>query len=446
MPKHAKLLLNKIINEDDTQALARNNIHLDDMPTGTDKETYRFITKYADENGGHAPSYALVADEIDNFEYIPEITDSFSWLTSKVKGFSAKMAISELHESGKYERMLNELDGNEFIEEWLPSVLESVKMRTRVRNTVGTDIKKDGNVFLSEYDRRKQGESFKIWSSKFSAIGEYVSGNMYTVFGESGRGKSVFSIEDAVYAAQQGANVLIYSFEMPLYELMVRIYTSISGNEQMIKTWYEGREIDAGFNAASVRKGEMDGEIEQSFIQFVKNINEYIAGNIYIRAVDDEDLFVRSIKSIESDIDRVEADYVLIDPFYLMDYEKNDNKTTGGGAAATSQKLRAITGRKSIVTIAITQATVEKKETNDEGNRELRIPNRSDVKKSSSLLDDASILIGVDSDYKQGIGLVANLKGRDGGEGTVSNVIYTPQFGMIYEIEVGEDVMEGFDF
>src|SRR5690625_7515972 len=100
-------------------------------------------------------------------------------------------------------------------------------MRTIVRETIGTDIKRDSDKFIEEYERRKAGESFKVWKSKFSAIGEYISGNMYTVFGESGRGKSVITLEYAIYAAMQGDNVLLWTLEMGWYEVMLRIYASI---------------------------------------------------------------------------------------------------------------------------------------------------------------------------------------------------------------------------
>lgn len=445
MPKHAKLLLNKVINENDTKALIRHNITLDDMPTDTDRSTFRFIEEYANDNGGSAPSYAAVADGVIGFEYIPEVTDSYTWLTKRVKGQSAKREIMRVFETGEFERQLNALDGNEFVDSWLPSVLDSVKMRTGVRESIGTDIKTGADKFLEEYERRKAGDSFNVWKSKYSAIGEYVSGNMYTVFGESGRGKSVFSLEDAIYAAQQGANVLIWAMEMALFEVMVRIYTSISGDAKVMKTWFNGQQIDAGFNARDVRTGGLGEEFEPAFKTFIKNINDQVSGNITIRAVDDDDFTDRSIRSLEADIERVEADYVVIDPFYFMHYERNANNTTGGAAAETSQRLRALTGRLSIVTVAITQSTVEKVD-NEEGTRELLVPNRSDVKKTSSLLEDASILIGVDSDYKQGLGIVANLKGRDGGEGDVSNVTYLPQFGIIKELETGAGALEGFNF
>src|SRR5690625_3278499 len=125
MPKHAKLLLNKIINENDTKALLRYNIELSDMPTSTDRRTFKYIEQYSKENGGNAPSYALVADEVEGFEYIPEVSDSFSWLTKRVKGFAAKKAIVNLFETGEFEAKLNELDGHEFVGKWLPSVLDS---------------------------------------------------------------------------------------------------------------------------------------------------------------------------------------------------------------------------------------------------------------------------------------------------------------------------------
>lgn len=445
MPKHAKLLLNKVINENDTKALIRHNITLDDMPTDIDRSTFRFIEEYANDNGGNAPSYAAVADGVIGFEYIPEVTDSYTWLTKRVKGQSAKREIMRVFETGEFERQLNELDGNEFVESWLQDVIDSVKIRTGVRESIGTDIKTGADKFLEEYERRKAGDSFNVWKSKYSAIGEYVSGNMYTVFGESGRGKSVFSLEDAIYAAQQGANVLIWAMEMALFEVMVRIYTSISGDAKVMKTWFNGQQIDAGFNARDVRTGGLGEEFEPAFKTFIKNINDQVSGNITVRAVDDDDFTDRSIRSLEADIERVEADYVVIDPFYFMHYERNANNTTGGAAAETSQRLRALTGRLSIVTVAITQSTVEKVD-NEEGTRELLVPNRSDVKKTSSLLEDASILIGVDSDYKQGLGIVANLKGRDGGEGDVSNVTYLPQFGIIKELETGVDALEGFNF
>src|SRR5699024_9738453 len=122
-------------------------------------------------------------------------------------------------------------------------------------------------------------------------------------------------------------------------------------------------------------------------------------------------------------------DFVMIDPFYYLEYEANTSRTTGGDAANTSNKLRLMTGRLGVVTVAITQSDVKKSEDAEDGSRELRLPEREDVRKTKALLEDAAVLIGIDSDYKQGLAIVGNMKGRDGGEGDVSNVLYLPGFG-----------------
>src|SRR5699024_11683081 len=144
----------------------------------------------------------------------------------QIKDFSAQREVVRWFETGEFERKLNELGGHEFVNNWLPSVLESAKIRTSVRESVGTDVKKDTEKFIEEYERRKSGEPLKVWKSKSSAIGEYISGNTYTVFGESGRGKSAITLEDAIYAAMQAANVVLWTREMGWYVGMVRIYAS----------------------------------------------------------------------------------------------------------------------------------------------------------------------------------------------------------------------------
>lgn len=444
--QYAKLFLNKVIDDNDFAAISRHGVTIDDMHTDVDRNTFRFIEKYAQENGGQAPSYAVVANNVEGFEYIPEVSDGYSYLVRQLKDFSAQRAVVRWFESGEFERQLNELGGKEFIENWLPAALESVRIRTGVRENVGTDVKRDADKFIDEYNRRKAGESFKVWKSKYSAIGEYISGNMYTVFGKSGRGKSVLTLEDAINVAMQGANVLMWTLEMGWYEVMVRIYVALSGDHSVTRFMFEGVDMDGGFNSRELRLGELSEDFERMFFEFIRTMNDYLLGNITVRAVDDEDFTDRSLRALESDIKRLDADFVVIDPFYYLHYERNTSRTTGGDASNTSMKLRALTGRLSVVTIAITQSDEDTSERSDEENRELNLPERASVKKTKSLLEDAAVLIGIDSDWKQGLAIVGNLKGRDGGEGDVSNVLYIPQYGLVKELETGEDAMRGFDF
>ena len=438
MARHARLFLNKVIEDGDIRAINRNNIHIDDMPTPIDKATYQFITQYADENDGKAPSYALVASKVDGFTYIPQVTDSYTYLAKRIKSLSATNKIYELFESGEMERKLNSLDGHELVGEWLPNVIDRIKATTEIKTKVGRDVKSGVDDFLEEYDKRKLGESYQVWTSRYNAVDSYVSGNMYTYFGESGRGKSVIVMAEAINLAMQGATVLFWSLEMAWYEVMVRAYTMLSADKSVCKAFFNGMNLDAGFDSNAMRHGTLTETDEDAFRTFLSNMNEELKGNLIIRSVDDEGFRDRTLKALMNDVDETVADVVIIDPFYYLSYEKNTSRTTGGDASETSKALRALTGRKEIVTIAITQSDVDDSQT-VEGTRQLQLPKRSDVKKTKALLEDAAMLIGVDTDYKQGIGRVGIAKGRDGGEGDISHLIYAPQYGIIKEVEVRED-------
>jgi len=452
MPRHALLLLNKAINEDNVNALKLYNIGRHDMPTEVERKALSFIETYAEQNGGKTPSYALVADTIDGFEYVPEVSDTYDYLAKHVKAHAAKTYILDMFdvpEGGQmteFERKLNELDGHEFIDDWLTPRIESIKMRTSVREKVGTDIKTGGETFLEEYRRRKLGESFRIWKSKFSAIGSYISGNVYTVYGKSGRGKSVLTLEDAMHVAQQGANVLIWAMEMSLFEVMVRAYVSLSGDMEIANKVIDGVDMAVGFDSDAIRHGTLGDEYEQALEAFLKSIDELLPGNVTIRAVDDEDFSGRSLRDLEADIEATKADFVVIDPFYYLDYEANTSRTAGGGAAETSKKLRALAGRTQTAIVAITQAEETEEEKSDEGSRELKLPERKDVKKTKALLEDAYQLIAIDTDYQQGRGYVGIGKGRDGGEGNVSEIQYLPQYGIIRELNMSTADADAFEF
>ena len=447
MSNYGILLLSKVIDNNDVSALDRHNVSESHFTTDAERKAYRFIKDYAATNRGQAPSYASVTEEAPGFFYTPQVGESYEYLTRRLFNDSADAQFSEFVNNGELARLFNESrDDMTTFFDTLTERVEQIKIRTDVREKVGTDLKLDTTKFLAEYERRKAGESFRIWKSKFSAIGEYVSGNLYTVFGKSGRGKSVIALEDAIYAASQGANVLIWAMEMGWYEVLVRIYVSLSAESEVTTVHSNGIDMSAGFDSRDVRLGQLNDDFEEAFRTFIGQLNDIIPGNIILRAVDDEDFGNRSLRALEADITMTKADYVVIDPFYFLDYEDNTSKTAGGDAANTSMLLRRLAGRKSVVAIAITQAEETAATEDDDGERELELPNRKDVKKTKSLLEDASLLIGVDSAYKQGRALVGVFKGRDGGEGNTSEVLYMPQYGVVKEAETGSNVASEFNF
>lgn len=447
MSNNGTLLLSKIIDDNDVQALVRHNIFPDHFKVEADRNAYEFIRQYAEQNRGQAPSYATVVEHVPDFFYVPQVSDSYEWLTRRLLNDAGQMEFIDLVQSGIQPLFDEHKNDVHTLIDKLQEKFDNIKYRTNVREKIGTDVKNDTLKFLDEFDRRKEGKSFKTWKSNFSNIGEYVSGNMYVFYAKSGRGKSVIaSIEEALNMAIQGANVLIWSMEMPWFEVLVRLYVALSGRKGLTQVNVAGIDLSGGFNANDVRNGNMAYEFEIAFRAFLDTLNDEILGNIIVRGVDDDDFSNRTLRQLETDILQTQADVVIVDPFYYLDYEKNTSKTAGGDAAETSKRLRRLTGTLQVVTLAITQADEGKESKNEDGERELALPEREAVKKTKALLEDASMLIAIDTDYKQGRGLVGINKGRNGGEGEVVEILYVPQVGVVREMETGETTVEHFNF
>lgn len=448
------LMLSKVIEQNDPNALLRFNITAEDLPTEGERKALRYITEYAEKHGGQAPTAEMVANEVPDFQPDFNIEANYDYLAKKLKNHASLRDFSEIvngrgdgGESEFMKRWESAQDNPEEFFSWLTEQAERFKIRTNVRSSVGTDIKKDIDKFKAEYENRKAGESFRIWRSKFDfinrAMGGYVSSNVYVIYGKSGRGKSAIALEEAINCAMQGANVLIWSMEMGWYEVLVRLYVSISASIGVTEANLDGVDIEAGFNSRDVRQGKLSDEFEAGFMEFLDKMNELIPGNIIVRAVDDEDFGSRKLRDLKADILETKADVVLLDPFYYLDYEKNTSKTAGGDAANTSMKLRRLAGQTKTTVFALTQA--EEGEGKD-ADSELKLPQRKDVKKTKALLEDAALLIAVDTNAEEGRGLIGLNKGRDGGEGQRAEIVYLPQFGVIKQLGGEEGSADQFDF
>jgi hypothetical protein len=457
---YTQMLLSKAIDDNNVQALTKYGITAKDCATEGDRQTLRFILDYAEKNRGQSPGYAVVTAECPDFVYTPQVGDSYEFLAREIKKHSAKVQFAELvngkldEKTGKdvpglFGKKFEELDGNSFLE-WLQSEVESIKLRTSVRSKIGTDVKADAESFLDEYRKRKDGESFKIWKSKFASInreiGGYYSGNMYTWHGRSGRGKSVFTMEEAIEAAGQGANVLVWAMEMSRFEWMARAYSSISARAGIVNANIEGVNYEAGFENRALLTGGLSDEFEAGFEVFLLQLaeGEHLPGNITVRAADDVEFFNRGVKQLEADILATKADVVVVDPIYLMDYEANTSKVAGGDVANTSKRIRRLAGLTGSVIHVITQADEVKDDRDDDGNRELRAPKRAEIKKTKAVLEDAANVFGIDT--LDGAGIIEIGKGRNGGEGTQVEVLYLPNYGIVREVATGEAVAKQFEF
>lgn len=446
MSRAGEKLLSKIIQTNDPQAIIRYNLRADHFRTQEEKKVLRFIKDYAEKNRNQAPPFDTVVEEILEFNYEPNVGDTYDYLINELKGTNAKYMYLQLLQ-GAASKKFSEMPDNEGIEygQWLAEQVGNVLDLNSIGGKIGVDAKVDTEDFLYELRRRQQGESFKVWLSKFDdindAIGGYFTGNMYTFYGRSGRGKSATTLAEVVHMAEQGANVLIWALEMSKYEVLVRIYSMVAASNKIFKTKLKGIEYGAGFNTKDLLMGSLSEEHERAFEEFLKNINTYIKGNIVIRGVDCENFIHRNIKALEKDIINSNADVVLVDPFYYMHTPKNDSGVNGGNFAALSMQLRHLAGRTKVVLMVITQAE-ETKDENDKENdtRILRPPHRDEIKKTKQVLEDATNTFGIDT--LDGEGVIKLGKGRNGGEGVTVNMIYLAGNGIIAQMPTGSVAAE----
>lgn len=439
MPNYGEMLLSKVLDERNARVLTQYAVEERHFPTDAERRAYRFIVEYAESNRGQVPDYRTVVAEVDGFTYVPGVEDSFEYLVTKLKNLSAKIEVKRLLEEEATEKF-EKLSGIEFAE-WLKDKLDGVIMGTHVRKKVGTDIKRDTDRFIAEYKRRKEGKSFRIWKSKFPSInrevGGYLAGNIYTWYGRSGRGKSVFVMEEAIEAAMQGATVLVWALEMSRFEWLVRAYSSISARHGLLTTTIDGVDYESGFDSRAMLTGRLSAEYERGLETFLSTLDEILPGTIILRAVDDEDFTGRKIRDLEADIIATKSDVVVIDPFYYLDYEANTSKTAGGDAAHTSKKIRHLAGLTNTVIHVVTQADEVKDSRGEDGVRELKPPQRAEIKKTKAVLEDATNVFGIDTSDGQGVIEIG--KGRHGGEGVRVEVRYLPQFGIVDEIEANAE-------
>lgn len=445
MSRAGEKLLSKIIDMQDSAAIKRFNLEPHHFTTKAEVEALKFIRDYAETNRGKTPDYLTVVEKT-GLNYEPT-TDTYEYLVKETKEFSLGVRTMDWLKSEVAPNLSMMKERTAYLE-WVKEGADKLLVEHTMRTKIGTDLKRDTESFLDEFRRRKAGESFKVWKSFMPSINEeiggYASASMYTWFGRSGRGKSAVTLAEAIHTATQGATVLIWAMEMSKYEVLARAYSILSAGQGVFSVKFGGVDLDAGFQNKALLMGDLGDVFEESFEEFLKNLNDIVPGTIIVRGIDDEDFSKRSLAELEHDIIATKADVVVVDPFYYLDYERNVDGTNGGAAAQTSKKLRHLAGRTKTVIHAITQADETTEEMDSAGTRSIRAPRRSEVKKTKQLLEDASLLIGVDTLAPNGEGVVSLNKGRNGGEGVEIDLIYLPNYGIIREVPNGADTAGQF--
>ncbi|MFW5434294.1 AAA family ATPase [Paenibacillus apiarius] len=439
MANYGEQFLSKVIDNNDIQAFIRFSIEDSDFPTEAERKASRFIREYAEQNRGQAPSYATFQAENPDIVYIPDVSDSFEYMARQIKAFSAKIQAVRFIEQ-EYKSVFEGNDGITAVE-LLKKKAEEIIMRTSVRKKIANTTDDIGTLVKTEYQRRKEGKSFKMWKTPFDSlnreIGGLFSGDVYGVMAESGRGKTYLTIKFIDSLLRQGANVLVKSYEVKAYGWLSRLISVMSAEDGLVQIDETAQVV--GLPNKAILTGKLDDELEGSFYELLDRINDYYPGKLFLQAKSDPEL-TRSLRELEQELQlHPEIDVVVVDPFYSLSdvYGRNVNNTTGGAAEAAARKLEWIIGEYDVVGIYTVQATVEKKERTEEERREIRLPTRDKVKTTGALLDIATNLFVFDS--ADGLAKLGIEKGRNGAEDLVIELIALLDYGVLKELNAGMD-------
>jgi len=447
MSQHANLLFSKVIDENNPQALVKFGIIERDLSTEGERQTLRFINGYIAKNG-QAPSYATVVAECPSFIYTPEVSDQYEYLARQIKGEAAKNFVVDFVNSGKMAEILeNTPDGNQALK-LLQEQFEQAIINTNTRSEIGRTLSDIKSSVKAEYEKRETGKSSKRWDTPFSQLTQKISGwfsgDVYGVMAESGRGKTylIGVIVDSLL--RHGATVLLKEFEVKEYVFFARLISIITAVDE---TFEDELKRKVGIPNKEILSGNLEGIVRDKFIEVIDVLDTYYAGTLYFQGKSDKSL-TRTLDDLERELLTVPVDVVILDPFYgLTDvYGRNSNKTAGGAAEYAATRFEQIIGDNDVVGFYTVQATVEKKQRDEDGVRELNPPTRDQVKTSKRLLDIATNLLSFDSVETDCTAMLAIEKGRNGGEDFRLELTALFDYGVLRELPMGEEAAKQFAF
>lgn len=385
-------LLSKVLDEDKFYELNKYNVTATDFHLLGD--VYQFIKSYSAENGA-VPDYRTVVSEFEDFEYLPEVTDSFKYLAKKIKGDTGKRrAVTLLQDEAS--KNFNRMTGSEFAD-WLYEQAGNLREMTKAESYTGSNYATTGTDRWKRYEESKDTRTFRFIPTPFPTLTEYLGGG--TEIGDynllqayTNRGKSWIASLFGVTAWKHGHGVLHYSPELSLAQQEQRNDTLLGH--------FNNAKLKLGKVNDSKYKEFLDGFTEENETPYIIKTMEHLPKGL-------------SLEVIEADLQaNPEIEMVIIDGFNLMQHKgrgsNRDNMST------TSRNLRQLFGRQQVAGIVVhqtpTSAEKENKEDDDTGARIVKPPELDQYSETIAVIQDASTIFSYD--YHDGLGKLKLAKAR----------------------------------
>lgn len=386
-------IISKVLDDKNVSVLNTYNIKETDFYALSD--VYRFIKGYSNEYG-EVPDYRTVVGKFENFEYVPEVSDSFGYLAKTIKSATAKRGAIDILQvqAGK---KFNEMNGTDFID-WLATEVDVLKDMASADSHTGTNYATTGAERWETYVESRDNGSKQYIPTPYPSltkflgggfeIGDYVLLQAYT-----NRGKSWIASQIGVKSWIEGYGVLHYSPELSELQQTQR-------NDTLI----------GHFNNASLKAGNLNNEA--AYKKYLEDFNEDQEVPYIVKTMEHLPKGL-SIDVIEADLKaNPDIKMVIIDGFNLISHKGRDGNRNN--MSNTSRALRQIFSRNSVVGLVVhqTPTSAEKEKTGDDETeaRVVKPPELHEYSETIAVIQDASTILNYDA--FDGVGKIKLAKAR----------------------------------
>lgn len=225
--------------------------------------------------------------------------------------------------------------------------------------------------------RRGQITGFPTGSKNLDAFTHgWQRRHMVVIAGQTSFGKSVLALNTALAIAQAGGRVVYYSYEMPARDLQYRLLSQLTAV-------IADQEPDgyAAVPLTAMLWGNIRSEREWAAVRWAYKVMESLPIEI-------NDSSSRSIADARAECRQIKAERGLaaavFDHFQLTDSDEGENRTQQLGD--NSRRIQDLGHELDIVTLTLSQLTVDAKDANRE-------PQLEDLRECKSLGHDANLVI-----------------------------------------------------
>lgn len=387
-------LISKILDDKDFFTVKKFNVTKGDFVVLP--EVFDFIETYVKGNKGAIPDYRTVVNNFEDFDYIPETSDTFQYLCKTLKSNTAKRQAFELLQKQATQNF-NSMNGEKFID-WLKTETTRISDVTSAYSSQGTNYATNGLERLQWYTESKENRSNVFVPTPYPTLTNLLAGgnelgDYMLLMAYTNRGKSWIGTHFGLSAWEGGFGVMHYSPELSKKQQLNRLDT-----------------LKGHFNNVDLRNGSLTNE--RQFEAYLEVFDDQLKTPYIVKTMEDLDKGLCT-DSIEADLaTNPDIKVVIIDGFNLMEHKGKDGSRNN--MANTSRKLRQLFGKYGVLGIVIhqtpTSAEKENRGEDEVGKRVVKAPRIDQYSETVAVIQDACTVLTFDQ--IDGMGLLKIAKAR----------------------------------